>query len=209
MNVRNLVVGFLLLLSACYRTHHLAAPTAPLPQLPQIQIAGAPGPGLSRVVLDVADGPAVVEEVRGGTMSASGAGHFIGGSLQVANKVCVTPCIYDTSAGPHQLRFTLVDDDARTSTGFINADQRLSVYQHKLGRDHSAAWKGFLGWPLLLAGGVMDLGMISAVANGAEIGPPEAIGMAVSAGITVLGAWLVHGSVVEEQPGSGTQWYPE
>jgi hypothetical protein len=208
MNIR-ILVAVLLLTSACYRTHKLAAPVAPAPQLPAVQVAGAPGPGLSRVVLDVADGPAVVEEVRGGSMNATGAGRVFNGSMEVASKVCVTPCIYDTSAGPHQLKFTLVDDDSRSGTGFINADQRVSVYNYKVGRDHSAAWKGFVGWPLLLAGGVMDLAALSAISRGADIGGPEVTMMAFSAGITVLGAWLIHGAVVEEQPGSGTQWYPE
>lgn len=208
MNIR-ILAAVLLLASACYRTHKLAAPAAPAPQLPPIQLAGAPGPGLSRVVLATTDGPAVVEEVRGGSMNATGAGRVFNGSMEVANKVCVTPCIYDTSAGPHQLKFTLVDDDSRTSTGFINADQRVSVYNYNVGRDHSAAWKGFVGWPLLIAGGVMDLAAVSAFANGADLRGSSVAVTAVSVGITVLGAWLVHGAVVEEQPGSGTQWYPE
>jgi hypothetical protein len=209
MNFRNLVVLVLLLTSACYRTHKLAAPMPPAQQLPPLQVAGAPGQGLSRVVLDSVDGPAVVEEVRGGSMNATGAGRVFNGSMEVASKVCVTPCIYDTSAGSHQLKFTLVDDESRTSTGFVNADQRLSVYNYKVGRDHSAAWKGFIGWPLALAGGFMDIAAVGALAGDARFGGPEIALTAVSVGITALGVWLIHGAVIEEQPGSGTQWYPE
>ncbi len=199
----------LVVVTGCYRTHRLAAPLPPPPTLPPVSLAGAPGPGLTRVVLDVAEGPAVVETLSGASVSGLAGTRSFGGSLQMARRVCVTPCVFDTSPGPHELRFTLVDDESRTSVGFVNVDQRVSAYRHAVGRDHSAAWKGFVGWPLLLTGAVLDLGMVSAVAGGADIGGPEIAGMAFSVGLTALGAWLVHGAVVEEQPGSGTQWHPQ
>jgi hypothetical protein len=161
------------------------------------------------VLLDVEDGPAVVEELHGGSLSGSAGSHLFGGSLQVAQRVCVTPCVFDTKPGGHELRFTLADDSSRTSVGFVNADQQVSAYRHALGRDRSSAWKGFVGWPLLVAGGLLDVGMVSAFAGGAEMNGGNIAGAAFSVGLTVLGAWLVHGSVVEDQPGSGTQWYPE
>lgn len=203
------VVLILASLTACYRTRQLAAPAAPPPVLPPVSMAGAPAPGLSRVVLDVAEGPAVVEALSGGTVSAVAGTRAFGGSLEVARRVCVTPCVLDTSPGAHELRFTLVDDETRTSTGFVNVDQQVSAYRHAIGRDRSAAWKGFVGWPLLVTGAVLDLGMISAAANAEDIDGGFIAGGAVAVGITVLGAWLVHGAIVEHQPGNGVQWHPD
>ncbi|HUS33626.1 MAG TPA: hypothetical protein VMZ53_34220 [Kofleriaceae bacterium] len=208
MNAR-IVVVLLVSLAGCYRTKNLAAPPTPSPQLPAVPLSGAPGPGLTRVVLDVEDGPAVVEELHGGSLSGATGSHVFGGSLQVAQRVCVTPCVFDTKPGGHELRFTLADDSTRTSVGFVNADQRVSAYRHALGRDRSSAWKGFVGWPLLVAGALLDVGMVSALSDGREMTGGSIAGAAFSVGITALGGWLVYGSVVEKQPGSGTQWYPE
>lgn len=201
------VVSFLFL-TACWRTHNLGAPMAPTRVVPAVSAAGAPGPGLARVLLDVQEGPAVVEQLSGGSLSAAGGGHVFGGSLEIARRVCVTPCVLDTSPGPHELRFTLVDDDSRTSTGFINADAKVSAYRHALGRHSNSVWKGFVGWPLLITGVVLDLAMVSA-AGDHEINGGFVAGGVTAVGLTALGGWLVYGSVIEDQPGSGVQWYPE
>jgi hypothetical protein len=212
MNTR---IGWIVLVSVsvsvfgCYRTKKLAAPPPPAQSMPAVALGGAPGPGLSRVVLDVEQGPAVVEKLSGGSLGGSVGTRAFGGSLQIAQRVCVTPCVLDTKPGSHELRFTLVDDEERTSIGFVNVDQRTSAYRHAIGRDRSARWKGFVGWPLLLGGAILDIGAATAIAGGADVGGAEVVGIGLAVGITALGAWLVHGAVVEQQPGSGTQWYPE
>jgi hypothetical protein len=178
--------------------------------LPAVSLAGDPGPGLDRVVLDVPEGPAIVEQLDGGSLTGAAGAATFGGSLQVARRVCVTPCVMDTSPGNKELRFTLVDDDDRTSTGFVTVDSKVSAYSHALGTHRNAAWKGFVGWPLLLVGSAADIGLIGMVANGrAEFNGGLVAGSVVSIGLTVLGAWLVHGSVIEDQPGNGVQWHPD
>lgn len=203
------LVAVLVSLSACYRSRRLTAPPVPERLLPSVPHDGAPAPGLSRVLIDVADGPAVVETISGGSVSGIAGTSAFGGSLQVARRVCVSPCVLDISPGSHELRFTSVDDESRTSVGFINADTRVSAYRHALGRHSNAAWKGFVGWPVLLTGAVLDISFVSVVSrDGMSTG--DLVGMGLfSVGLTALGAWLVHGSVVEDQPGSGVQWYPE
>ncbi len=214
MNARTSVsLALLVTLTAgttgCWRTVRHAAPTPPEAVLPNVSLDGDPGPGLTRVVLDSADGPAVVEEVRGGSMGGSFGAKAFGGSIEVSTKVCVTPCIMDTTPGNKQLRFTLVDDDERTSMGFVNVDTKVSAYRHAVGIQRSARWKGLVGWPLLAFSVMADIAILGMFAEGGRVGTAEIIGTGVAVGATALGAWLVYGSVVEEQPGSGVQWHPE
>ncbi|MFN0250886.1 MAG: hypothetical protein ACKV2T_28690 [Kofleriaceae bacterium] len=214
MNARTTVSAVLLFAlsissTGCWRTVRHAAPLAPPPVLPTVSLEGDPGPGLTRVVLDVADGPAVVEEVRGGSMGGSFGAKTFGGSLEVSTRVCITPCVMDTTPGNKSLRFTLVNDEERTSMGFINADSKVSAYRHSVGLQRSTRWKGLVGWPLLVFGVLADIAIISALADGGRVGGEEIIGTGAAIGVTALGGWLVYGSVVEEQPGSGVQWHPE
>ncbi len=209
MNARISVLVLALSATGCWRTIHHPAPMAPPPVLPNVSLEGDPGPGLTRVVLDAVDGPAVVEEVRGGSMGGNVGAKAFGGSLEISTKVCVTPCIMDTTPGNKQLRFTLVDDEERTSTGFVNVDTKVSAYRHSVGIQRSARWKGLVGWPLLVFGVLADIAIVSALADGADVGTDEIIGTGAAIGVTALGGWLVYGSVVEEQPGSGVQWHPE
>jgi hypothetical protein len=212
MNARTSVSVVLLLAlstTGCWRHVRHSAPPPPPPVLPQVSLHGDPGPGLTRVVLDVADGPAVVEEVRGGSMGGNFGAKAFGGSLEISTRVCVTPCVMDTTPGNKSLRFTLVDDDERTSMGFVNVDTKVSAYRHSVGIQRSARWKGLVGWPLLVFGVIADIAIVSAMADGGRFGTEEAIGTAAAIGVTALGGWLVYGSIVEEQPGSGVQWHPE
>jgi hypothetical protein len=195
--------------TGCWRYHRLPAPPVPARgDVPPVSMEGAPGKGLSRVVLDTVDGPAVVETIVGGSVAGVAGASTFGGSLQVARQVCVTPCVYDTSPGPQKLRFTLVDDPGRTSEGFINVDAMPSVYRHAVGRKRSSAWKGVLGWPVLALGLLVDLGFIAvATDDDFEFDGGAAAGIGFGVGATLLGGWLVYGSTIEEQPGSGVQYH--
>lgn len=199
---------FILALASCYRTKNLAPPPQPPMVVPAgVSLDGEPAPGMSRVILDTVDGPALVENISGGSIAASGAGHFFGGSLELARRVCVTPCVLDAAPGSHELRFTSVSDPDRTSVGFVNLDTKPSAYRHALGAHRNTAWKGFVGWPMLLLGAVIDIGMVSAVSKSGDLDGGAITGAAVGLGLTALGGYLVYGSVVENQPGTGVQWH--
>jgi hypothetical protein len=214
----------LLVSSGClWRTKRYAAPPVPDKTAPSVSYNSAPGGGLSRVVLDVAEGPALVESVDGGSVTGhgvvgTGAAAFAG-SVEYSTRVCVTPCVVDTKPGTHELKFTLVNDPARTSRGFINVDQDTSIYRHSIGRQHSSRRKGLVGAPLVIGGlaaAVYGLGTARPSYYNSQTGMHEAqwntgavVLMGAGVAITALGAWLIYGSVVEEQPGSGVQWHPQ
>jgi hypothetical protein len=206
-------VGFLF--TGCYRVVKLPPPLVPPPLVPNVLTSGSPGPGLSRVILDSSDGPALVEQVSGGRVTAVAGTTSFGGSLTVSSRLCTTPCVVDVAPGPYELRFTLLGDPNRTSTGFINVDQRSSVYRHAIGRKENNAWKGYVGWPLLVLGVLLDAALVQKLAEPAddneftnEPTTGRLIGMgALSLGITTLGGWLVWEGTVVDQPGSGLQWH--
>lgn len=214
-------------LSGClWRTKQYAPPPVPAKVAPDVSYSSTPAAGLSRVVLDVPDGPAFVENVDGATVSGSGvigkSAATFGGSIEYSRGLCVTPCVVDTKPGPHQLRFTLVNDPSRTSTGYVNLDNDPSIYRHAVGRHTSSRWKGAVGAPLVLGGLVLAIAGLGTMTSSYYIGQDpntgeelrhrdwhtgSIAGAAVGVGLTALGAWLIYGSVVEEQPGSGVQWH--
>ncbi len=201
-------------LPGCYRMVRLSPPPMPEARVPNVPASGSPGPGLSRVILDSSEGPALVERVSGGTVSAAAGTAYFGGSLTVSTRLCTTPCVVDIAPGPYELRFTLLDDPSRSSTGFINADQHPSVYRHAVGRKENNAWKGYVGWPLLVLGVLLDASVIQMAtrsSSGSEFDREPSTGKLVGAGtfslgVTALGSWLVWRSTVVDQPGSGIQW---
>jgi hypothetical protein len=219
----SLLICLLVSTGCLYRTKRIPAPPAPAKTAPDVSYSSAPAQGLSRVVLDVAEGPALVESVDGGTVEGHGvvgtSTAAFAGSLEYAHRVCVTPCVVDTKPGAHELRFTLVNDPERTSRGFINVDQDLSIYRHSVGTYRSARWKGFVGAPLALGGLVLTIAGLGNMRREYYDGQTQTyntrwdtasifIGGAGLA-ITALGAWLIYGAVVETQPGSGVQWHPQ
>ena len=184
---------------------------APERILPEVPLAGSPARGLGRVVLDVQEGPAIVERLDGAGISGIAGVHALSASVEIARRVCVTPCVLDIEPGPHELRFTLVADDERTSTDFVDVDDRVAAYRHAIGRHSNRAWKGLVGWPALVAGTIADVVLAGAIARGnfeATSGNVTGItvGVGIAVGFTVLGGWLVSGAVIEDQPGHGVHW---
>lgn len=193
--------------SACYRHVRANAPPMPARLLPAIDLSGVPAPGLTRLVLDSPDGPATVERLRGGTMQGVAGTLMLGGSLQVATNVCVTPCVVDMPPGNLELRFTAVNDSTRTSTGFVNLDQQTTGYRHAVGTQRNRAWRGFAGWPLLVIGALSATASAQDMAQGSDrsnMGSTLVIGGLLAA----LGGWLVYTSTIEDQAGTGVQWHP-
>jgi len=192
----------LLSLAACGTTR-LPPPAPPPRVVPAVQASGPPGPGRGRVILDVEGDRAVVEDVRGGSVAASGAGHFFGGSLEVSQRLCVTPCVVDLAPGPHTLRFSSVSDDERSSDGYVNIDEGVSAYRERLGvHSHHHLKRGF-GIGSVVLGGMFVLSGAAAPDNG---GTPRAEMIGVGAGLAVLGWYLIHTSHSYDQEGSGVQW---
>ncbi len=190
----------------CYRTRHHPPPSVPASIAPNIVVEGTPGPGLTRVVLDVADGPALVERVQGGSLAGAAGSSTFGASLSLSRNVCVTPCVFDTAPGVYELRFTSLSNRSRTSRGFINVGLERTAYRHALGTRRNKAWKGFVGWPIVGVGGLVGLASLGMNDREFYSGADQVRGLAVGAGLTILGAWLVHGAVIDDQPGSGAQW---
>jgi hypothetical protein len=202
----SLVLVAVLSLTGCYRRINLPPPAPPPRAMPAVDLGGAPGPGLSRIVLDTVDGPATVERVRGGRVGGVAGAVGFGGALEVTTRVCVTPCVIDTTPGTQELRFTMVGDSSRTSVGFVNVDDRPSVYRHKLGHHRNRGWRGFLGWPTL-ALGAMILAAGATTLSDDDHTPTITMGL-TGAAFGALGGWLVYTSTIENQPGSGVQWHP-
>lgn len=175
--------------------------------LPAIDLSGVPAPGLTRLVLDSPNGPTTVERLRGGTMQGVAGTLMLGGSLQVATNVCVTPCVVDMPPGNVELRFTAVNDSNRTSTGFVNIDQQTTGYRHALGTQRNRAWRGFAGWPMLVIGALSATTSASDMAQGSDRGGMGST-LVIGGLLAALGGWLVYTSTIEDQAGTGVQWHP-
>lgn len=173
---------------------------------PTVSMDGAPGEGLARVVIDGEPGRALVEKISGGSIGASAGTETFHGSVEVRSRLCTTPCVVDLRPGPYELRFTSVTDRESTSSAFINVDNRPSVYRHALGRHENNAWKGFVGWPLAVLASICIIGGGYALDDGRP--GAAAGGFAFGAGVGALAGYLIYGSTVVEQPGSGVQWHP-
>jgi hypothetical protein len=183
----------------------LPPPAAPPRVLPSVQASGPPAPGRGRVILDVEGDRAVVEDVQGGSVAASGAGHFFGGSLEVSQRLCVTPCVVDLAPGPHTLRFSSVTDEDRSSDGYVNIDEGVSAYRERLGvHSHHQLKRGF-GIASVVVGGMFVLSGAAAPDNGID-SRPRAEMLGVGAGLAILGWYLIHTSPSYDQEGSGVQW---
>lgn len=193
--------------SGCYRTRHHAPPPPPPRIEPTVDAAGTPGYGLTRVALDVEGGPALVERVQGGSVAGNAGSTVFGASLSLSRTICVTPCVFDAPPGNHELRFTSQHDPSRTSQGFITVGQEPLAYRHRLGVRRNKAWKGFVGWPVLTLGVLVDLTALTAMNDRWTYSSSDQVRAGIiGVGLTALGVWLVRGAVIEHQPGSGTQW---
>ena len=207
-----------------YRTTHIAPAPAPARTQPAIDVRDETPAGLSRVVIDVVDGPASVDAVErasiGGTAEVGYRTAGFRGSIVHRRRVCnSTPCVVDTTPGTHELRFTLLGAPDRTSTATVTAFRDPSVYRHAMGRTRDRSWKGLVGAPLVLGGITTTVFGLALAKNdrvdemtGRLVKPWDGVGGYALAGagvaITALGAWLLHGSVVEKQPASSVQWHP-
>ena len=200
-----LILAGIVGLSGCYRTVKLPPPPEPAKNMPNVASEGEPGEGLARVILDAEPGSALVEKISGGSVGATVGTQAMSGALEMRSRLCTTPCVVDLGPGPYELQFTSLTDATRTSRAFINVDQRPSIYRHTLGKRDNKAWKGFVGWPVAVLGGIFALGGAATISDSTGGG---LTGLVLGGGMVGLGTWLIMGAKVTEQPGSGVQWYP-
>jgi hypothetical protein len=195
----------LLVAAAGCGTKQLPPPQAPERLLPPVAASGAPADGRGRVLLDVDGDHAVVDDVSGGSVSATGAGRVFSGSLEVSQRLCVTPCVVDLTPGPHTLRFHSTSDGARGTDGYVNVDAGVNAYRVRLGQHRHHHVKRFAGIVTAVLSGLFLLDGVAARNEGVTTG--DRVGMiGIGAGLGLLAYWLIHTSASVDQEGTGVQW---
>lgn len=222
MRRSNVLLAGLAALSLCSSgcmTRRLPPPAPPAPVLPELPIAGPMSAERGRVILDVPGESAIVEAVdlhlaAGGHISASGQSATgdqisVSGSSQHAGvlyrRLCRTPCIVDLALGPHELQFVGEVSGGRSSD-FINVTEGTTAMRHALGRSEARWYRQLYGWPILATAGLTGVQSVALLTSNEESNT-AAIGLgAVTAGLAILGYWLVETGRPVEQPGSTTMW---
>jgi hypothetical protein len=182
---------------------HVPPPPPPDRVLPAVEQGGLPARGRGRILLDVEGERALVEEVSGGELAASGAGRVFSGSLEVSQRLCVTPCYVDLTPGPHRLRFVSITDGSRRANGYVNIDTGTTAYRQRLGVSRRHALRRVGGITSAILGAIFLMNVPAAFREN----HPHSSTILMS-GLTfgALGGWLIYTSAGVEQEGSGVQW---
>lgn len=198
--------------AGCFSTKHLPPPAAPAKTLPAIDYSGPVEPGTGRIVLDVEGDQARVTRVRGASVSAGGLGRAFGGSMEVSQVLCVSPCASDLPVGQHTLRLASTTDPERTAEIYVNVVPGKTGVRAVLGQSQSKTGRRILGWLTAAVAAFVDLGaiaVVSASGNEFKAGPSirSKVGISVTGlAISGLAAWLLGTSTSVSQPGNATQW---
>ena len=166
--------------TACVR--EVPPPAAPPRELPKA-VANVPPEveGQGRVVVDVTNGPARVDEVVAQAASATSQGVVAYG--EITRNVCLTtPCAVNLDYGQHNFRFVSTTDDQHYSEAVVDAGRGDTIFRHTMG-EHTSG------------GAVHTVGGVSAVLG--TIG--------VLTGATLLGTGvLIHSAATSDNPDSGS-----
>ncbi|MGH7279940.1 MAG: hypothetical protein ACRELY_00325 [Polyangiaceae bacterium] len=166
--------------AACVRT--VPPPAAPPQELPK-SVANVPPEveGEGRVVVDVTNGPARVDEVLAQAASATSQGVVAYG--EITRNVCLkTPCAVNLDYGQHNFRFVSTADDQHYSEAVVDAGRGDTIFRHTMG-EHTSG------------GAVHAIGGISAVLGG----------VGLLTGATLLGTGvLIHSAATSDDPNSGS-----
>lgn len=184
-----------------------------------------PVAGNGQVTLDVVGGPARVEEVTARNTPAvwpsqSRSRMNFGTSAETLRPVCVTPCVVQLTVGPHEMRFSALDDDERTSTDFVRVGTHPVMFRHVMGRREnniglriSGIFGVAMGIAALTVGGALfGIGEAATNRDGTPSDSRDSIqragaGTLIGGGLlTALSAVVLALSRPVEQPGASTQW---
>jgi hypothetical protein len=208
--------------AACVR--NIPPPPAPAQELPK-PVANVPPEveGKARVVIDVTNGPAAVEEVMATAESTATDGrHTYVAYGEVTRPVCLTtPCAVNLDYGQHNLRLLSKTDDHVGSVGTVDVGQSDSVFRHTMGSvstggaAHSlGVTSAILGVTGALVGGTLLL--VGAASSSADDGTGASSGsglssvggvtLGIGAGLLALGIGLMIASPPSIQEGSSTQF---
>lgn len=208
--------------AACVR--NLPPPPAPAQDMPKA-VSNVPPDieGKSRVVIDVTNGPAQVDEVLATAQSAATDGrHTYVSYGEITRPVCLTtPCTVNLDYGQHNLRLVSKTSDQVGSVGTVDVGQSDSVFRHTMGQQSSggavhaigvtSATLGILG--ALTGGTLLLVGAASSSSDdgtgssgGSGLTSVGAVTLGISAGLLALGIGMMIASPPTTQEGSSTQF---
>jgi hypothetical protein len=189
-------------------------PPAPTPQAvaPVIPAAPPPPPGYTRLVVDVVDGPAAVQQVR---MQSRPVENDLGRiSYQFSERpevLCTAPCATDLPAGNILLGFPVLGKDA-LETELVHLGPEPSVYRRALSiyDDRSGGLRVFgiiataVGGASAITGtALLPIGLSDG--NGA-LTAAGGITLGVGAALIAFGVWAIRHDAPTFRPGSSNHF---
>lgn len=197
-------------------TQRLPPAEDPAHQVPAVGTLPPLAPGMGRVVIDVVDGPAIVEEEISRTERVTQSG---GGSTQttvryngppIRKKICVTPCVVDLPLGAHDLRLTLRETPNRSEKVALMFSDAPLLYRRALsgGRPPVKWWVG----TSLLATGSLAFLLSSALllsnadANNTSIISPGGLVLGLGGSMGVVGLVVTQKNPRLIRQGAENQW---
>jgi hypothetical protein len=207
--------------TGCVR--NLPPPPAPTQEMPKT-VGNIPPEveGKARIVVDVTNGPAEVEEVMAQTEATATNGRQTYVAYgEVTRPVCLTtPCAVNLEYGQHNLRFVSKGDDSHASEGTVDVGQSDSVFRHTMG-EHSSGGavhslgvtSGILGVTgMILGGSLLAVGALSSSSDPDGSSPSSglttvgAATLGIGAGLLALGIVMAVASPATNQEGASTQF---
>jgi hypothetical protein len=207
--------------AACVR--NLPPPPAPAQELPK-PVSNVPPEleGKSRVVIDVTNGPARVDEVLATAQSEATDGrHTYVSYGEITRPVCLTtPCAVNLDYGQHNLRLVSTNKDDVGSVGTVDVGQSDSVFRHTMGQQSNGGAVHALGTTstilgltgAILGGTFLLVGAASSSANpdgtssGGGITTAGEVTLGIGVGLLALGIGMMIASPPTSQEGASTQF---
>jgi hypothetical protein len=198
--------------AACVK--HLPPAPAPDPIVPRVE-AGTPlAAGQGRLVLDVVEGPAPVQQIRMDAVPVATAGGHTAFDLHEAPGIlcAVTPCVTNVPIGNVLLGFPVIGDDEATEVELVHVGPEPSVYRRSL-----SVYTDTSGGLRLFGILATSIGGASAI-TGAALLPiglaKENGGLTTAGGITLgvgavllaVGIWAIRADSPTYRPGSSNHF---
>jgi hypothetical protein len=198
--------------AACVR--HLPPAPTPEPLVPRVE-AGTPlAAGQGRLVLDVVEGPAPVQQVRMNATPVPGPdGHNTFELHEAPSVLCaVTPCVTNIPVGNVVLGFPVIGDSDATEVELVHIGPEPSVYRRSL-----SVYTDNTGGVRLFGILATSIGGASAV-TGAALLPiglaKENGGLTVAGGLSLgvgavllaVGIWAIRADAPTYRPGSSNHF---